>query len=758
MLAALVGAALLSVLGCSYGITVRRASGPELLRDVRASVSEWSDLSPRTLQTLHRLDLETSYKKRPEDTYRYLQGFAADHPAPDVLFALAEISYQFGRKAEKKGHPGACAFYYRCAGYAYHYLFPRGADVAWLGAQSPGSPVPLAGEVFGRSAGDHDDGAVTFAYDPRFRLACDLYNVGLSKCIVAAQKVGRLDPRQQLFIPTPDGKGFTLSVVHHGFPWKPEEFGPLVLCSDYEVVGLANHYRGYGLGVAMIGIRDPQIQARDNAAVWADRHVRARSADEDLPDRLSPMDLGRKTPEGSLRSPSGVDVPIKTNRVPRLEVARPVGRFPHEVSFPVTAFFRFEGDVRDLGTQHSGRLELYNPLTIQTVQIDARSVPLETDLTTPLAYFLSRTDLEGIEYKGFLAADKIRDRTGIYMFEPYQPGKIPVVMVHGLLSSPLTWTTMFNDLRADPVLRERFQFWFYLYPTGNPYLATAADLRQELRQLRDEYDPAGKDPALDHMVLVGHSMGGLVSRLLTVDSGDAFWNLVSPRPLDDLRISQDSRSELRRVFYFRRQDCVEREIFLATPHHGSKLSPSPPARLAARFIRLPQNLVTAATDLAHAEPGEGHRLHNAQICNSIDLLDPKSPALEQLAALPLPRHIHFHSIMGEIFGEGEKSSDGVVPYTSAHLDGVDSEVLVSASHLVVHHHPRAVLEVRRILLEHLKQVQSEDGVIPAEHREMPNETSGSHLDPRQHIKVSPSAAPAPAPRTATPPPPPAPAP
>jgi pimeloyl-ACP methyl ester carboxylesterase len=684
---------LLIALGCTYGITVRRASGPELLRDVRASVSESDDISPRTLQTLHRLDLVASYKKQPEETYRSLQHFAADHPAPDVLFALAEMSYLFGRKAEKHGNHYACGYYYRCAGYAYHYLFPSGFEESWLGGEL-GHP--------GASSAD------SFAYDPRFRLACDFYNLGLSKCIMAAQKVGRLDPRQQLFIPTPDGKGFTLSVVHHGFPWRPEEFGPLMLCSSYEVVGLARHHRGYGLGVALIGVRHPEMQARDSAMAWTDKHVRARSADHDLPDRLSSLELPPPDPTPGSAAALGAGLPTPP--------ARPASRFPHEVSFPVTAFFRFEGDVRDLGTQRSGRLELYNPLTVQTVQIGSHAVPLETDLTTPLAYFLSRTDLEGIEYTGFLAADKIQDRTGIYMFEPYQPGKIPVLMVHGLLGSPLTWTTMFNDLRADRELREHFQFWFYLYPTGSPYLVTAADLRQELNRLRSELDPAGKDPALDHMVLVGHSMGGLISRLLTVDSGDSFWNLVSNRSLDDLRISPDSRSELRRVFYFRQQECVEREIFLATPHHGSKLSPSPVGRLVARFIRVPKHLVETATDLAHAEPGEWQGLREAQICNSIDLLAPRSPALEQISALPLPPHIHFHSIIGDMYGEGPNCSDGVVPYRSAHLDGVDSELLVTASHLLLHHHPRAVQEVRRILLQHLRQVQLEGGIVPADHR------------------------------------------
>jgi pimeloyl-ACP methyl ester carboxylesterase len=674
---------MLGLLGCSYGISVRRSNGPDLLRAWRSSVVEADALSPRSMQTLHRYDLETAYKHRPLEAYQFLQRDVAKQPDPERLFALAEMSYLLGKKTEKHDQQHACRYYYLCAGYAYHYLFPQAGNVKPAGVEfeTPWTP--------GQREFEH------FAFDPRFRFACDLYNTGLAKCITAAQRVGRLDPRQELHLPTSDGQGFTLSVDHHGFPWRPDEFGPLMLCADYEVVGLANHYRGFGLGVALIGVRAPELQARDQSLAWVDRHVRGRSADREVPAPLSPIDSKPLTPtEG-----------------PNPTMTRTAGRFPHEVSFPVTAFFRFEGSVADLGTQRSGRLELYNPLAIQNVQIQNHKVPLETDLTTPLAYFLSRTDLEGIEYAGFLSADKIQDRAGIYMFEPYQPGKIPVVMVHGLLSSPLCWTTMFNDLRADPELRKRYQFWFYLYPTGNPFLATAADLRHELGRLRGELDPAGKDGALDHMVLVGHSMGGLVSRLLATDSGDDFWKLVADRPLDDLKVSPDTRAELQRVFYFRQQSCVEREIFLATPHHGSKLSPSPAGRLAARFVKLPKRLMLAAGDLSHADPTGLIRSGDSQLANSVDMLEPHAPALELLAARPRPPTVHFHSIIGSAYGEGEKSTDGVVPYTSSHLDNVDSELILAASHMTIHDHPRAVMEVRRILLEHLRAMQ-QDGVVP----------------------------------------------
>src|SRR5262249_44669061 len=153
---------------------------------------------------------------------------------------------------------------------------------------------------------------------------------------------------------------------------------------------------------------------------------------------------------------------------------------------------------------------------------------------------------------------------GIRMLEPYQPGKIPVLLVHGLLSSPLTWAPAFNDLTGDPGLRERFQFWTYFYPTSQPYLVTAADLRDELARIRKDLDPQHKDAALDDMVLVAHSMGGLVSKLLTVDSGEDFREVISERPLDELKLQPPTRQALERVLHFERVPQVRRVVYLAT--------------------------------------------------------------------------------------------------------------------------------------------------------------------------------------------------
>jgi pimeloyl-ACP methyl ester carboxylesterase len=618
--------------GCS-GITVRRAKAPDLLADWRASAVMAGDLSARTVQTLHCLDLDQLYRRCPADAFSHLHALAVNDPQPDYLFALAEMSYLLGSRSETDHDSDACAYYYLCAGYAYHYLFDR-------------PPKP---------SGSNSSCAADNPFDPRFRLACDLYNAGLAKCIRAAQLASRLDPRQHLHMPTPDGQGCALAVQHYGFAWPAQEFGDLLFCADYEVVGLDNHYRTFGLGVPLIGIRNGTTEAPGHA-FYADA-----------------------------------------------------------VSFPVTAFFRFEGSLAELGARQAGRLELYNPLAIQAIDVDGAPVCLESDLTTPMAYFLSRTDLKDIGFTGFLHADRLQRRSGIYLAEPYQPGKIPVLFVHGLLSDPVTWATMLNDLLADPVLRSHYQFWFYLYPTANPYLETAADLRQDLARLRTALDPKERDPALDHMVCVGHSMGGLVSKLLTVDGGDDFWRLVSARPLAQIEAPPETRAELERIFFFAHQPYVRRVIFLGTPHHGSELSRSAVGRLADELIQLPRNMVKSAQELALENP----RAWFLRVPTSVDLLAPGAPALEVLAARPKPEGVHYHSIIGiapcgsllravaEAWGQAREPTDGVVPYASAHLDGVDSELAVPADHLHIHHHPLAVREVRRILFEHLQEAQQE---------------------------------------------------
>jgi pimeloyl-ACP methyl ester carboxylesterase len=631
----------LLLVGCG-GIRVRQRGPADVLVAWRESIGLSGRLSPRTEQTLRRHALDGLYDDHPDAACARLHEEAVRHPHPDLLFALSEIHYQRGQELEAKHRPEALSHYYLCAGYAWHYLFANAAPAAPVAADQPTALAPAD------------------AFDPRFRLACDLYNLGLSRCLAAVRKVGRLEPGQDLRMATPDGGTFRLSVVPIGFPWRPEEFGDLRPCDDFEVRGLDNQFRSYGLGVPLV----------------ADRPV-------ELP-------------------------------------GPPAAHYFKGARFPVTAFFRFDGDLNALASCRCGRLELYNPLSVQSASVGGHVVPLESDLTTPLACMLADSDLD-VPLKAFLRPEQLHGRAGLYQIEPYQPDKIPVVFVHGLLSSPLTWAPMLNELQADPLLRRHYQFLFYFYPTGNPYLYSAAFLRRDLQQWRRTVDPQGKDRLLDQTVLVGHSMGGLVSRLLTVDSGDDFRRLATPLPLDQLHVRQETKDELRQVLYFEPQSEVRRVVFLGTPHGGSRLSPSLPGRLAAHFVQLPKTLMDVADDLDTDGADLSPALHDGRLPSSVDLLAPGSGALTVLASRPRPQGVSYHSIIGVappdqdylerfLAGSLHEEGDGVVSYASAHLDGVASELVVTADHYHVHQHPLAVRELRRILRQHL--AESAGPVVP----------------------------------------------
>src|SRR5262249_51570683 len=155
------------------------------------------------------------------------------------------------------------------------------------------------------------------------------------------------------------------------------------------------------------------------------------------------------------------------------------------------------------------------------------------------------------------------------LIRPYEPHKIPVVMVHGLISTPLAWIPMLNELLRDPLIQDNYQFMLYMYPTGAPIPIAAASLREGLVQAKQLYDPDGRDPAFERMVLLGHSMGGLLSRTMAVSSGDQLWRLYSDRNFEDVLGPREFLDELRRYFFFEPLPFVSRVVFLATPHRGS---------------------------------------------------------------------------------------------------------------------------------------------------------------------------------------------
>ena len=305
-------------------------------------------------------------------------------------------------------------------------------------------------------------------------------------------------------------------------------------------------------------------------------------------------------------------------------------------------------------------------------------------------------------FEAFIRPDNPRFATGIYLIHPYDPNKIPILFIHGLLSSPLSWQNLTNDLCSDPKILEHYQPWFFLYPTGQPVLESAAQLREQLERTQHLFDPSGSAIASHHVVVVAHSMGGLLAHTLVSDSGDALWNAFANRPFNSLSLPADEKEQILRYFFFRHEPCIDQVIFLAVPHRGSLLAGGIVGSVANRFIHHSQGPARTLKELATQYPGVVNSYYAAASARggptSLISLAP-NPLLDTEADLPI--RVPFHSIIGYLGDDdGADSSDGVVDYRSAHLDGAESEKLVPAGHDLIAH-PETVAEIKRILEENV---------------------------------------------------------
>lgn len=590
--------------------------------------------SPRTVQLLRRYDIPVEEDVDFPTQLRQLGDSLAADPTADKVFAYAELSYLAGREAEDE--KAAFDLYINSVAHAYLFLF----DDNFAGTRN--------------------------AYDPQFRGACDLYNRSLEQALRLVSQHGglRAGVHHQCQAAS---QAIELSIHPQNPAWQGHEFDRFEFVSDYDVEGLGNHYRTFGLGVPLIAVRKEAT----------------------------------KTPEADNSGPASSSPGTVSPVIEK--------HYPPGLSVPMTAFLHLKPRGGAGGGPRQAVLELHDPSLQDHVAIDGRAVPLESDLTTPLAYFLDNmghSDLT-LATGGLLWPEESEAISGLYMLQPYQPNKIPVVMIHGLWSSPITWVQMFNDLYSDPAIRARCQFWFYLYPTGKPPETTAAQLRRQIAELRHNLDPAHQQPTLDSMVLIGHSMGGLIARLQTVDGGENFWQQIASKPFDQLKAEPTVRAQLAEKYFFRASPSVRRVVTIATPHQGAHLSNSLTQWLGRRTIELPKLLTRSRNTLLRDNPGLFR--DGDSTTTSIDALAPGAPLLNALAGAQRAPWVTYHNVVGQIdedeWFSATEDGDGVVALASAQAIEAESQLVVQASHQGIESHPRTVLEVRRILLEHLRTVR-----------------------------------------------------
>ncbi len=494
--------------------------------------------------------------------------------------------------------------------------------------------------------------------DPRLRTAVDLYNRAVANAIVDTS--GAVSFREGVF-PFHLGE-FELAVDEDGFRWADHRLTNFVSAAALAVRGLRNRYRRRGIGAPFVA-------------------------------RLAPE--------------TGVSVQIEN------------ARLKENVAVPVTFFVRFV-DAR--GALRSGNveatLELYSESERLAIEVAGRRVPLEYETTSALAYSLESSELWAFGPQGFRRGDALGDRDGLFMTRPYVRGRVPVVLIHGTVSSPARWAELLNEMDADPRISAKYQFWLFQYSTGNPILHSARLLRRSLRRVVAELDAEGRDAALRQMVLVGHSQGGLLAKLMVIESGDHFWNNVTDRSFGELapEMSPETRVLLQEGLFFEPLPFVRDAVFIATPQRGSFVAGRWLGRLGSSLFTAPSELVAVATDFTRASvevassavdaattgrsEAERTRRRVNRISSSIDDMDPRAPFIRTLADIRVDPRVRAHSIIPVRGGPPpDGQHDGMVYYESAQLPEAVSEYVVFHSQHSTQGDPLTIREVRRILLD-----------------------------------------------------------
>ncbi len=600
---AVLGALCLVLAACAGPVGTHRADPKVVLRDLARSATTTGEPSWPTRNVLLEQGLLDEFTERPEEALAGLhKTMVASGGDPDLLFALAELSFLHGQTAAKPGYRMAAAIY------AYAFLFPEGN----------GSPP-------GR-------------FDPRLRLAADLYNWALMAAF-ASEDGSEVVPRGGTF-ELPFGKievAFDPASLRAG----DRELHRFIPIAELEMYGLAMRYRWPGLGAPLAA-------------------------------STRPIDASK---------------PGRDMVGPRLKV-------------PVTALLRILDARHALvkGEPLAGRLELHLAWDGESVAIAGEEVPLESEPSAALALTFTGVPVMEVEMFGFLGrlSGLMRDRPPLVSTTPYRPGLIPVVFVHGTASSIVRWAEMFNRLQADPEIRKRYQFWFFQYDSGNPIALSALRLREALAAALARLDPEGKDPALRRMVLIGHSQGGLLVKMQSISSGDRLWSAASKTPLDEMGFSDQTRDLLRRGLFVEPLPEVSRVVFICTPHRGSFVAGrNIIANTVRKLVSLPFALTGVAADLAR-NPGT----RSLVVPSAVDNMSPRHHFIQALQEIPVTSSVTVNSIVA-VEGDGpvEEGDDGVVKYSSAHITPVESELVVKSNHST-QGNPHTIEEVRRILRLH----------------------------------------------------------
>jgi hypothetical protein len=493
-----------------------------------------------------------------------------------------------------------------------------------------------------------DDGLAAGEIDTA---AWEVYHHSVAQFVQQAAVHGQLDPSDRVSLLSPSGESLFIPITHHGFPWAPDDFSELQLVKQSDQVVLERYWDEQGLGVPLVALRR------------------------------------RETSDAFM----GQDVPFSATCILRPR--------PHEQTSPP------DGSTDPVAADNAiaAVLEVHDPIRVKQIAYEDRQWHLARDLSAPLA--LASRDVDRDTLSNFLNPARTDDLGGLRMMEPYQPGKIPIVVVHGLLSDKYTWVDLVNDLRSVENLNDHYQIWAFQYATGQPFIRSAAEMRRDLSEIVRFLDPNGTDAALTQMVLIGHSMGGLVSKLQVSHSESSIWDSVASRRVEEIQASPELRDEIETLFFFEPLPCVKRVIFIGSPHRGSAMAKGVVGRLGSALVMTPNDKESRFKTFVRANPDVFTGDLATRLPSSIDLLRPDNPMLLATYKLRVNADVRLHTIIGT--GRDLKDgtpADGVVAVGSARHPGTVSELHIDTTHTQLTSHPETTTEVVRILGEHLNQI------------------------------------------------------
>ena len=439
-----------------------------------------------------------------------------------------------------------------------------------------------------------------------------------------------------------------------------------------------------------------------------------------------------------------------------------------------------------LGTLSSEELDihLYNPYRSENASILGDDYPLAANFSAGYGLWLAENQLDGVGYLNLITRQKEANLPKLFMLEPYDPDKRVIIMLHGLASSPATWVNLTNDIFNDDKLRDNYQVWQIFYPTNLPILENRYQIQHLLESTYKQTDPKGQNLASKNSVIISHSMGGIIARMMLSDDNLANnldslddKNLLgnsSQRQVDAMLKQALTNQELRNRFELNALPQVDTAVFLSSPFRGTDYADRWFTRALRRIIYLPVGLVKTVTDNLATIAIQGDLANNPlgalYLQNGASQLSDKSSFIQLTKDISINKRITYHSIIAnndaditrglaamqpngakidlsqEIIEDDdskisaidtsntdtasadadkdglpskaplvaavtineeisqaltERLSDGIVPYTSAHLDGAASETVINGGHSI-QENPQTILTLRRILHQQLQ--------------------------------------------------------